>query len=193
MKRGSNEMHSLRQVCRVRRRRRRKSVFTRHSCLREQSGSVVNSASAWESSNSGASSTRFPLLLRPQEASQPRRIETKSGQSVLIWSLKTDARTWTTCLDACMADMPSDLKKEREKLSGHMPLLSHQTWRSIMLNPQSELPHCRPPAKGILPGQMAVKDAFNQELQRSRTNGGYGLVVHRQSNCSSCPSHLDAA
>lgn len=45
LKRGSNEMHSLRKVWSVR--RRRKSVFTRHSCLHEQSGNVVNNASAW--------------------------------------------------------------------------------------------------------------------------------------------------
>lgn len=135
--------------------------------------------------------TRFTLLLCAQKASKQWQISMKSVQSVLIWSSKTDARAWTTCLDARMADTLSDLKKK--KLSGHMRLLSHQTWRSIMLNISLSL------SSHVVvlwwnedfQGRWWSK-TLSVKLYRSRTNGGHGLVVHCQSNCYSCPSRADA-
>lgn len=112
---------------------------------------------------------------------------------MLVWSLRTDTCTWTTCLDATTADVLPGLKRKTEETQlGHVWLLPHQTWRSVMLNISLSQSSSGKTLKG-LPGQMAVKDAFNQELYRSRTNGGHGLVGHCQSNCYSWSSCSDTA
>lgn len=143
---------------------------------------VVNSACAWWRSNCCASCSCHQVhavvcvCTKKQASSQ---IQTKSGRSEPSWSLTTD--DWSGCVH--VAGTLSD-SEEEEAVGTHATVVSSDV-EEHNAGYQSGVGVLRRSAD--VQGQMALKDAFNQELYGSRTNGGRGLLGRRRPNCFSWP------
>lgn len=113
------------------------------------------------------------------ESTQTAKFRRNLGRSEPIWSLNTD--DWSGC--AHVAGTLSD-SEEEEAVGTHATVVSSDTGEHNA-GYQSGVGVLRRSAH--VQGQMALKDAFNQELHGSRANGGRGLLGRRRPNCFSGP------